>query len=424
MKERCHQNMTTREDGAALLVLVFLVVLVASSMLINDLVRRSTIRSNHKTQHALALAKEALIGWSAANQKMPGQLPCPEDVSLIGTPNEGNAATPCMNNNAVLVGRLPWRTLRLPDLRDDSGEKLWYALSPGFRSPPINSDTLGQLSIDGVTNTAVAVVFSPGPPIDGQNRPVPTASLPPEINQYLEGSNATIDNIFITAGDPASFNDRALVITARDLFSVVERRVGREVRRALLDYYCGSDNYDADGSCVSNGDGERFFPRPAAFSDVTCLGTNAINTDCKSDSTSTRGRLPANPTTSWATLSLARGTTGAPPDWLQKNGWRELIYYAVAEDCTDGTFDCSTGDLTLQQPPAAPIANQRFIIVVSGSTLSSTSPAQTRLNLTDKSKETNYFEDENATPLDNTFIRHSSDSTTPFNDQVFTPSMP
>jgi hypothetical protein len=422
MRKRRHQRMKAREDGAALLVLVLLLILATSSVLINDLVQRSTIRSNHRTQQSLALAKETLIGWSAANQKIPGQLPCPEDLSLIGTPNEGNAANTC-SNNAVLVGRLPWRTLRLPDLRDDFGEKLWYALSPGFRSSPINSDTLGLLSIDGVTNSAVAVVFSPGPPIAEQSRPVPTASQPPDIAQYLEGGNATSDNAFITAGDPADFNDRALIITARDLFNVVEKRVGREVRKALLDYFCGSDNFDAGGNCISSG-GERFFPRPAAFSDATCLGTSAINTECKSDSTSSRGRLPANPTTSWATLSLARGTTGPSPDWLQKNGWRELIYYAVAEECTDGTFDCSTGGLTLQQPPAAPITNQRFIIVLSGSALSSTSPVQTRTPLTKKSKESNYFEDENATPLDNTFTRQSPYSTAPFNDQAFTPSMP
>ena len=50
-----------------------------------------------------------------------------------------------------IIGRLPWKTFGLPDLRDGSGERLWYALSPNFRDnpsvSPLNSDTRGSITV-------------------------------------------------------------------------------------------------------------------------------------------------------------------------------------------------------------------------------------------------------------------------------------
>src|SRR5258708_29066232 len=43
------------------------------------------------------------------------------------------------------IGRIPWKTLGIDDLRDASGERLWYALAHNFRklsgTTVINSDT-------------------------------------------------------------------------------------------------------------------------------------------------------------------------------------------------------------------------------------------------------------------------------------------
>ena len=47
------------------------------------------------------------------------------------------------------VGRLPWRSLGIDQLRDGYGEPLWYVLSRGFRNPPINFGTLGQINYNG-----------------------------------------------------------------------------------------------------------------------------------------------------------------------------------------------------------------------------------------------------------------------------------
>ena len=412
-----------RQRGAALLIFMLIVVIAALSFLLNRLAIHSTARDDQATMQTLALAKEALIGWSASYPSRPGMRPCPEDPDFIGNPlKEGDANSNCTSPNPV-VGRLPWRALGLPDLRDDAGERLWYALSPGFRTSPINSNTPAQLTVDDIANTAVAIIFSPGAPLSGQSRPTPTAAAPPDIKQYLDLRNNSGTGSYVSTGGASLFNDRMIVVTHRDLFNVVERRVGQEVRHALLDYFCGVGNFNDSGACKLAG-GNRFFPRPADFGEPTCLGTSAILTDCSSGVTSNSGRVPANPATPWTdqnTLSLMRGTTTSTPNWFQINGWRELVYYAVANACIDGTVDCNgTGKLTVNQPSGTPAANQRAVIIVSGRTLSTTTPAQNRSSNIDKLNGENYLEGENLTPLDDIYTRLPANSNTPFNDQTFT----
>lgn len=215
-----------------------------------------------QTRQALAQAKEALIAWSATHASQPGALPCPDtngdgyadtDIApansvLDATPTPAQDAT--RNNNALAggycstaarrIGRLPWRTLRLPELTDVSGEPLWYALSDHFRrlgSRKINSNTRGQLTITGVAraNDVVAIIFAPGPAIDGQNR---NAANLNNIAHYLEGANADADalNQFETAIGSASFNDQLMPVREDDLFEIVENAVASRVT-SMLRYY-------------------------------------------------------------------------------------------------------------------------------------------------------------------------------------------
>ncbi|WP_413437432.1 hypothetical protein ACFDAU_13595 [Sulfuriferula sp. GW1] len=218
-----------RQQRGALLILLVIALGVLAVTLFVGMLSSSAIQNERdkKTAVALAEAKTALIGWSASRSSntsnyTPGQLPCPEDLSLIGLPTEGTAASSC---TLPASGRLPWKTLKIGDIRDGYGEKLWYAISNGFRSSPINSMTQAQLTVDGVPNSAVAIIFSAGPPIAGQVRPIPTASSPPLISNYLEGSNNDGDNQFVTQGPAGTFNDKLLTVTHHDLFSVVERRI-------------------------------------------------------------------------------------------------------------------------------------------------------------------------------------------------------
>ncbi|GBL45437.1 hypothetical protein SFMTTN_1244 [Sulfuriferula multivorans] len=223
-----------RQQRGALLILLVIALGVLAITLFVGMLSSSAIQNERdkKTAAALAEAKTALIGWSASRSSntsnyTPGQLPCPEDLSLIGSPNEGTAASSC---TLPAIGRLPWKTLKVGDIRDGYDEKLWYVISNGFRVPPINSGvSQAQLTVDGVPNSAVAIIFSPGPPLSGQVRPIPTATSPPLISNYLEGSNNDGDNQFVTQGPAGTFNDKLLAVTHHDLFSVVERRIANTI---------------------------------------------------------------------------------------------------------------------------------------------------------------------------------------------------
>lgn len=226
---RAPSSLPKHQRGALLILLVIALGILAATVFVSML-SSSDIQNKRDKQTAAALAeaKAALIGWSAsrssnASNYSPGQLPCPEDTTKIGTPNEGTGAGTC---TLPAIGRLPWKTLKIGDLRDGYGEKLWYALSPGFRVSPINSSvSQAQLMVDGIPNRAVAIIFSPGPPLPGQIRPLPTALQPPDIINYLEGGNSNGSYQFVTQGPVTTFNDKLLLVTHRDLFVPVEKRI-------------------------------------------------------------------------------------------------------------------------------------------------------------------------------------------------------
>jgi hypothetical protein len=216
-----------RQKGAALLLLVFLMALVLMAVLVHSTTGvEYKAERDLKTAKVLDDAKTALLGWSVL-QNNPGQLPCPEDTSLIGFPTEGQAKLTC---TLPAIGRLPWRTLGLGDIRDANNDKLWYVVSPGFRNPPINTNTLAQLSVNGVPNRAVAIIFSVGIPLSTQSRPTPTSSTPPDVVQYLDLSNNSGTVSFVTSGAINNFNDRLKIITKTELFSLVTKRILAEVR--------------------------------------------------------------------------------------------------------------------------------------------------------------------------------------------------
>ena len=387
------------QTGSALLLLLLLSTLVSAAIALSAW-KNSNTRHEHeqKTQFALQRAKEAIIAFAAADATLPGRLPCPEDVSRIGSATEGTAQL--CSNSSMHAGRIAWRTLGLDEPRDATGEQLWYVLSPGFRgsaTTPINSESIGQLMIDSQTVGAVALIIAPGAPLPGQNRTTPTTASPPDIAQYLDGTNADNDYSFTATSVNGISNDRVLAIYPTDLMATVEKRVANEVRYALLEYYCGTGKVDATGNCTTlplNG----YFPRPSAFSDANCLGNTKIQfPNCASAATGNEGRIPANPLTAWDGSSILRGN-GPPTTWFQQNGWRELVYYAVAPACIEGTTGCSgAGYLTLRRPGSPEMTNARVAIVVSGNNLGAASR--------NKSRVADYFEEQNASVGDNIFTQ-------------------
>src|SRR5215470_17126053 len=112
----------SRQRGVAAVILVALFSVILIGVLLSSLSGKSSQnQADEKSFPALAQAQAALIAYAAGHPTLPGRLPCP-DVD-----NDGVEDAPCGAVGANQLGRLPWKTLGIPDLRDGSGECLWYA---------------------------------------------------------------------------------------------------------------------------------------------------------------------------------------------------------------------------------------------------------------------------------------------------------
>jgi len=184
-------------------LLVIGLVIGLGAFLMTGLGRNETKLSREQiTQNSLRLAKEALLAYAVSwpniradqdpngQRRGPGLLPCP-DQDNSGGANQGgcgNESGSSPDGQISRLGRLPFRTLGLPDLRDGVGERLWYAVSSKYKTSDPNYDLnpdsgLGTITVrspDGAviqdgTNTnlylaqaggVVAVIIAPGAPIE------------------------------------------------------------------------------------------------------------------------------------------------------------------------------------------------------------------------------------------------------------------
>jgi hypothetical protein len=310
--------------------------IVAATVMVSSL-NASALRNDQdrKTTYALAQAKQALIGRAASDSQRPGSLPCPDAVTNIvvggvpiNVPNDGIADMLAGNDCPSYVGRLPWKTLGLPDLRDADGERLWYVLSSNFRddnSATINSTTQGTITVTGTiaATNAAAVVFSAGAPLANQNRSGANINT---ATHYLDGGNGAATTAFQSQAPGSTFNDRLMVVLSVDLSNIVQKRVGKEIASALDTYYADA----ASGSKL-----------PYAADPTACLSGPAA---CVESPSLLSGRIPARPitaTTAYATSILGDTPTSAN-SWFNNNGWRQLIQYAVSADCAT-TGGCKSG---------------------------------------------------------------------------------
>lgn len=240
-----------RQGGAVLLLVLLFITLAGSFTLLRGLNGGLGSIRTYRLQHdaaVLAQAKEALLGYAAAYPELinptrgPGFLPCPDrnNDGLLLT--EGSCSSKSVT--ARSVGRLPWRYLGLPDLRDSSGERLWYAVADnysfhqggGIYTVPLNSQAPGDLVMDAQGDVA-AVIIAPGEPVGTQARDAAYAN---DVRNYLEGENGETttpnDRVF-TSRASGDFNDRMIAITRAELMAVVEKRVAGTAREALRRYY-------------------------------------------------------------------------------------------------------------------------------------------------------------------------------------------
>lgn len=241
--------------GFALIAILTLLIAGALAFLVNALGPAAfDAYQVRKTEAALAQARDALIGFALTYRDAhPGQvfgyLPCPD------TNNDGEAELTCGTKDVTVVGRLPWKTLGISDLRDGTGECLWYVVSGHFKYNPktdsLNWDTTSRLQVEdadggilflaGQHGGTAAVVIAPGRPLATQDRASPgptTCGGSTNSNAYLEsppisaaaevdGDNTT-DSVVTAATaasrDSGANNDRILVIRSADVIQQMQKR--------------------------------------------------------------------------------------------------------------------------------------------------------------------------------------------------------
>lgn len=446
--------------GAALLVILFLVLAVFSTLIVSQLSKANLeAQKQKKTQQALAQAKEALLAYASTFER-PGALPCP-DTNNAGSGNpDGNVK--CYSR----IGRLPWKQLGLPDLRDGDGERLWYAVSAEFANVPStqvvnNEESKGLINVCGPTGCGdsspipippatfplpttniAAIVFSPGGPIGSNNRqdgtdsePDPAKNTDPakKPSNYLDNvqidaktfdnsSGTTNGNDFVAANHSGTFNDQLLPISVAEIFTNVNRRM--ENRATLVTIASCIAEYGINNSTSS----DHRLPWSAALS---------IDVDDASqfgDVVSLRsGRLPFSVGNSakqtsvhtWATSAISatkRNTLAACsnfPKWWPS--WKSYLFYVVASNFSP---DFDSGSAPSPNSCSSPsgclsvnggVGKFAAIVVFSGRKLA----AQTRSSPAEQRDPSNYLEEANLSSIKGSGTDFfSGEITTSFNDTI------
>ena len=439
-----------QQQGVVLIALLTVIVLIFSALSLKQL-NRSELKKLKldKSRLVLAEAKQALIAFSSGdfaatscglNCPRPGDLPCP-DLN-----NDGEAETSC-NTQASRLGRLPWKTLGLNDLKDGDGESLWYAVSERYKNNtrviPLNTDTVGSISLRNTAgqlindasgvNGLVALLIAPHAPLKRNDGTQQIRSQANELTaaHYLDiafgEDNATFSENttdgFITGeivqDNQLIVNDIILPLTTNQIHTAMQKRVLSEVMQAALQFFCDNQMDVTNRQCLANND--TFLPAPAAMSNLNCLSNNTLGlNDCVADDTQNVGRIPtAMPDSNDPSVNIAIWETVNPQsilrgaqanNWFQQNGWRELILYAPAPACTDSTTNgCTPTEqfLSLQNsltPDIAPSDLNKQLVIISASRAINT---QNRTTAADKSVLSNYVEGENQTPSNFTYQRGS-----------------
>jgi hypothetical protein len=324
------------QRGAALLVLLAVLVLGASWFLVSrlDALSAGIFTPSNRNRNALVLsqAKQVLIGYVAMNaaqsgENNPGRFPCPEGAALVGTSAEGISAPYVGPPNAptcATVGRLPWRTLGLDKLVDSSAEPLWYVVSPGWQlvtsttTLTINSNTVGNLNVDGQASAAVALIIAPGAAMNvaasagcaarNQARSAPAPTM--DARDYIECFN-TGTSTFATTGPTTSFNDQVVRITVADVMPAIEAAIASRVEREIAPLLRGVYATSSWGANVSAGN--PVYPFAAPFADPSLTASYQGNSASCAGGVC-KGLLPAMFSSAPGTSTPCTPSAGSPCD--------------------------------------------------------------------------------------------------------------
>lgn len=374
---RATSTTRSRQSGAALLLIMLAVIVAISSVLLMNL-NRNDLRTRQmaQTQAVLADAREALLDFAVTHpDRNPGaafSLPCP-DIDAGGGFADGVAhTTACMAEGISVIGRLPWRTLGVPVLKDSSSACLWYVVSGSYKDAGpdtaalINSDSNGQLQLLNIESATIsegtvaeerpiAMVIAAMQPLASQARPgmspgsdcVATATA----GNYLDTdvgsgvSNATlggvvdgVDVLGVVAGSRDDHNDRIVSISRADLEKRIVARAGfladmRELglaAAACIAYY---------GSSNPGGVNDKRLPWPAAVT-LADYRTDANYNDADNGFYSGRLADIADDSNLATGNSISRVLgdcdSAVVPQWsaiqlARWQNWKDHFFYAVGE---------------------------------------------------------------------------------------------
>lgn len=456
------------QRGAALMVMLIILVLGLASMLVSA-INSASLRNERqaRTAAALAQAKDALIGYALTYGdthagEVHGYLPCPDTDGDNGFQLEGSSETgsgsPCSNSsankNVSVLGRLPWKTLDIPALRDGDGECLWYAVSGTYKNSPktdlMNWDTNGQLqayAADGTTrldndgNQVVAVVLAPGAAQNGQARSDGSSTCGSNYMPaaYLDNDAAHgINNADIAAGkfmqgsNGGVVNDQMVFITRNELWSALQKRndfantlklLTQRVAECLASY--GTRNF--------LGAANKSLPWPAPLT----LADYGVNNNYNDSSGSYSGRVPhLVDNSNTATFNTMTGNSlmannglacpfyaATPATELQRLypwwvNWKDHLFYALSREyapANQATLPCGNC-VTVNGG-----GNYAAVVMLAGSRLA----GQVRASSTADAQRgviTNYLEGRNASNHPNAGGNADYQSGTPsaaFNDTLY-----
>ena len=312
-----------------------------------------------RTNTALKKAKQALINYAVLYPEItgsvrgPGYMPCPDinndgKTGVVGPPAECNSASGINN-----VGRLPYITLGIDDVRDAANERLWYAVTKEFDysdSPStnsINGATVGTLTVrdetgavinDGTTkNGIVAVIIAPGATLtredgvvqsrginSGDDTSLTTHRTNQSIN-YLDIDDGVEDNAtfeygtldgFIN-GDGNIVNDQIETITYAEIMNAIHTRfdtvIAEEVGATLNAYYLACLEYPAAAP---------FNPDSATLVSSSPAGVKLENGLVPMDTA-----LPFD----WGAACGLNVAPTWPVSWVTAEGWHRFIYYEFCD---------------------------------------------------------------------------------------------
>lgn len=419
-----------RHRGAVLMVMLVILILGGTAMLLNALNSSTPQLARAKvTADALAQAKEALIGYATAVEltgtNRPGDLPCP-DIDNDGIKENACGSADGSTGQPNRLGRLPWKTLGLPDLRDGSGERLWYAVSNNFKEhwntlTPLNSDTVGTITVrasdgsvlnDGSNSSgAVAIIIAAGDVLQRQgaaslqnrsctigvncNTLETCTTTPPTLTpkcdpvNYLEIANGEDNANFIDSAsngfiqgrikdgnDQVILNDHILVITRDNIMQPIQKRVAGEVKNCLDNYASAGNGRYPWATPINN----ISIPNYLDQSNSLFGRIPDVMNSSKSDS------APAIPAMSnqW-TGSCQTHTTFTPNSWWLQ--WRELVFYGLSDKFKPDSSVAPNFSTTCSIPGNCLSINNtstpaKYVVIVAGKKLITPDQSQRDFNKT------------------------------------------